>query len=389
MKFEIVELKKENLEAYIDKVVALEEKVLASMNKRGQIGQLFITGKADISEYACSDNNTVLIAISKEDDRDNTDANGNVIATTYITKGQKNFTYNDITKYFKYGKDYNQYVRNKYKTEAEYRKDLISIYMKKLEAFKYAKEKILAQYPQYKGNIIEFLNHELGEENNHFHEKSILRDSINAYMSEYIQEQGKKYPGLEERYEMFYWITSEEIAKEFAREGVEPQDEDARQLEQILRNEREEHEYSQIIQKGPLVIHEKPQFDTEKYYIARPTNTIELDTYITDPETRQDGLARVLCLAGIKKHMEEHFNNKDNQEIFLCSTLHRNNLSSKYVSEFFGLKDSLYVKRRDGRNREVHICKIDRKDYKRISRKYAKENESSLWIRYARDKCIR
>lgn len=377
MKFEIIELTKDNLEIYIDQVVALEEKVLASMEKRGQIGQLFITGKADISEYACSDNNTVLVAISKDEEAG---TNGNVIATTYITKGQKNFTYNDITKYFKYGDEYNQYVKNKYKTEAEYRKDLISIYQKKLEAFKYAKEKILAEYPQYEGNIIKFLNHEIDEENNHFHEKSILRENINEYMSEYIQEQDKKYPGLEERYEMFYWMTSKEIAKEFKREGVEPQDADARLFEQILQNEREEAEYSQIIQKGPLVIHEKPQFDIEKYYVARPANTIELDTYITDPQTRQEGLARMLCVEGIKKRMEEHFNNEKNQEIFLCSTLHRNNLSSKYVSEFFGLTDSLYVKRRDGRNREVHICKIDRKDYKRIFRAYSKENESSLWI---------
>ena len=45
---------------------------------------------------------------------------------------------------------------------------------------------------------------------------------------------------------------------------------------------------------------------------------------------------------------------------FLCSTLHRDNLSSKYVSEFFGLTDSLYVNRRQGRDREVHICRIQR-----------------------------
>ncbi|MNL44826.1 hypothetical protein D3C87_1674260 [compost metagenome] len=47
----------------------------------------------------------------------------------------------------------------------------------------------------------------------------------------------------------------------------------------------------------------------------------------------------------------------------MCSTLHRENLSSKYVSEFFGLKDSIYVKRRQGRDREVHICKIDINEY--------------------------
>ena len=48
--------------------------------------------------------------------------------------------------------------------------------------------------------------------------------------------------------------------------------------------------------------------------------------------------------------MEQFFDDESEQEIFLCSTLHRDNLSSKYVSEFFGLTDSLYVKRRDGRD---------------------------------------
>ena len=39
-------------------------------------------------------------------------------------------------------------------------------------------------------------------------------------------------------------------------------------------------------------------------------------------------------------------------------------MSSKYVSEFFGLKDSLFVKRRQGRDREVHITRIRREDAK-------------------------
>lgn len=379
MKYEIVELTKENLETYIDQVAVLEEKVLENMEKRGQIGQLFITGKEDISEYACSENNMVLIALEQE----TTDKgiNEKVVAASYITKGQKPFTYNDITKYFKYGKEYNEYVKSKYKSETEYRKDLISVYMKKIEAFKYAKEKVLEGYPEYKGDIMKFLEHEMGEENNHFHEKSVLRENINAYMSEYIEEQDKKYPGLEERYEMFYWTTSKEIAQEFKKDGVEPNDADAKAFEKILQNEREEAEYGQILENGPLVIHEKPKFDVKKYFTSRPANTIELDTYITDPHTRKVGLARMLCLDGIKKQMEGHFKNSENSEIFLCSTLHRNNLSSKYVSEFFGLTDSLYVKRRDGRNREVHICKIDRKDYKA----YLEHIEKKMKVLYGYD----
>lgn len=119
------------------------------------------------------------------------------------------------------------------------------------------------------------------------------------------------------------------------------------------------------MQNGGLQIFEEPKFDVEKYYSANTSNSIELDTYLTDPNSRRSGLARILVLAGIEKHMKEHFEKSNDDEIFLCSTLHRDNLSSKYVSEFFGLKDNLYVKRRDGRNRQVHICRVERKDYKK------------------------
>lgn len=73
----------------------------------------------------------------------------------------------------------------------------------------------------------------------------------------------------------------------------------------------------------------------------------------------------MLLINGIEKYMRRFFNNTSKDEIFLCSTLHRDNLSSKYVSEFFGLTDNLFVKRRDGRDREVHICRIKRNEYEK------------------------
>ena len=350
----IVELTKDNEDQYLDQVADLEQKVLKDMEKRGQIGQLFPTGKEDISLYAHSKENTVLVAV---------DENNRVIAATYTTQGQKPFTYNDITKYFKYGEEYNAYVKSKYKSAEDYGKDMLGIYKIKIEAFKYAKQKILAQYPEYNGDILQFLDHEIKEDQNHFHEKSPLRELLNVYMSEYIKNRAQQIPGLEERYEMFYWTTAEDIFREFNREG-KILDSDASELDQLLHKERDDIEYSTILQKGGLQIYEKPQFDVKKYYGANTTNSIELDTYITDPNVRMEGLARILVLAGIEKHMKEHFESSRDDELFLCSTLHRDNFSSKYVSEFFGLKDSLYVKRRDGRNREVHICGVKRQDYK-------------------------
>lgn len=393
MNFKLEELTKDNELQYLEQVANLEQAVMANMEARGQSGQLFPTGREDISAYAHSKENTVLLAV---------DEKGKVVAATYITQGQKPFTYNDITKYFKYGKDYNEYVRSRYKTSSDYLADMLIVYKMKILAFKYAKGKVLEEFPQYEGDISKFLKHEVDEEHNHFHEKSVLRDLMNTYMSEYIDMQEIKYPGIKERYEMFYWITSEEISKEFEAErknrseseaenrnknsdeeecsvsserekstqgknavNVQPKDADARVMEDMIGQEKEEIEYRNILQKGPLVIHEKPQFAMTQYYTAKTSNSIELDTYITDPEDRRSGLARILLLEGITKHMEQFFEDESQQEIFLCSTLHRDNLSSKYVSEFFGLTDSLYVKRRDGRDREVHICRVKREEYKK------------------------
>lgn len=145
MNFKLEELTKDNEAQYLEQVANLEQVVMENMEARGQSGQLFPTGREDISAYAHSKENSVFVAV---------DENGKVIAATYITQGQQPFTYNDITKYFKYGDDYNQYVKNKYKTLQDYRRDMLSIYQLKIQAFKYAKARVLAEFPQYGENII-------------------------------------------------------------------------------------------------------------------------------------------------------------------------------------------------------------------------------------------
>ena len=202
----IKELTKENEKKYLDKVAELEKIVLAAMEKDGKIGQLFITGKEDISEYVHSKQNTVMIAV---------DSNENVQSATYITQGQKAFTYNDITKYFKYGEGYKKYVKSLYANENEYKNDMLEVYKVKLKAYKYAKGKILNEHPEFSNDILSFLEHELKEENNHFHEKSILREDFNKYMSEYIENMQES--SIKEKYEKFYWTNAEDISKEFGK----------------------------------------------------------------------------------------------------------------------------------------------------------------------------
>lgn len=348
MDFKILEITKENEKEYLDPIYDLSELVFQNMEAKGQSGQLFLTDKEDISEYIHSAKSSVFAAV---------DNNNKVIATTYITEEQTPFRYNDLTKYFRYGKQYQEYVKKQYPSQQSYLNSMLLSYEQKTRAFAYAKSKIANDYPQYGGDIIKFLNHELEEEGNHFHEKSMLRELVNKYMLEYIHMQEKKTHGSEQNYERFYWITSKEISGEYEKE-VKPKSEEAREWEQLI-----DGEYEQILSKSRLKIYEQPTFDPSKYFTANTSNSVEIDTYVTDPNDRRAGLARILVFESLKKHMCTYFENKQNTEMFVCSTLHRDNLSSKYVSEFFGLKDSLFVGRRYGRDREVHICRVERKEY--------------------------
>lgn len=338
----VVELTKENEKKYLDQIVDLEQITLEKMKKEGREGQLFATGKEDISEYVHSNENSVIVAINNK---------GIVEAVTYITQGQKPFTYNDITKYFKYGEDYKEHVKSQYESSQIYKKDMLEMYQIKIKAFEFAKRKLLLEHPEKEG-IKEWIDTEIKE--NDFHEKSELRDKINQYMSEYIMENYDE--AIQKKYEQFYWTNADDIFKEFGKEIKTPNLK-IQEYENFLQSE-----YEEILKKGNLKIYEKPEFDIKKYYSANTENAIELDTYITLPKDRNSGLARIIVFEGIKKHMEKHFQNPKNSEIFLCSTLHRDNLPSKYVSEFFGLKDSLYVNRRKGRDREVHISRISREE---------------------------
>ena len=58
--------------------------------------------------------------------------------------------------------------------------------------------------------------------------------------------------------------------------------------------------------------------------------------------------------------------------------IHRANLSSKYVSEFFGLTDNVFVKKRNDRDIEVHMCRITREEKDR----YLEKMENKFAVLY-------
>lgn len=365
----IIEVNVNNENKYLNQIANLEVQVLQNMEANGQIGQLFITGADDISEYIHSKENTVLVSV---------DGNDRVDVATYITQGQNMFTYNDITKYFKVSDEYESYVKSKYASEADYKKSALDAYKLKLKAYDYARNKVLQEFPEY-SSINEFLKDELNSKSK-FDEKSPLREKINSYMFEYVknaQNDGEK--DAVHKYEDFYWMTfskMKDLIYGKDSQGKNGQNAITKELEENLNLEAE---YEKLRKESSLIIYnEKKNFEPNKYFSANPQNSIEIDTYITDPNKRSCGKARALVYEGIKKHINNFFSNQENDEIFLCSTLHRDNVSSKYVSEFFDLKDSIFVNRRFGRDREVHITRVKRDE----AQEYLKHMAEKLAVLY-------
>lgn len=352
--YEVIELTKENESKYLAGVVELEENVLEKMEKAGKVGQLFITGAEGIHEYVESPSNHVMIAVS--------DTKGkNVISAAYITKGQVDYTYNDITKYFKCDEKYQEYVKSKYSDES-YKRAIREVYTEKICAFRYSRDIILNQkgirnlsdFSEEKKNLklLELIEKERNNPQNRFHEKSEIREHLNQYMSLYM----KKIKHDSRRYQDFYWVDYDFLRQELGQN-------DRSLNESTSKYDTTIETYDKILNYQKYKIHDISHCnDMSKYYTANTSNTIELDTYITHPDNREKGIARVLVLEGLKKALKEVAKKSDNSNVFLVSTLHEDNLSSKYVSEFFGLKDYVFVNRRNGRDRQVHIFGMKRKE---------------------------
>ena len=128
--FEINE--KYNIDAqtqFAKEIEGLENYVSKKLYEIGEGEQFFTTGYDDIYDYIKDKDITVMVCQNEKK---------KIIAASYITQGQGLYTYNDLSKYYKFNKEYIEYVKQKYEP-----KELYSIeyetYMKKVEGYKYAK----------------------------------------------------------------------------------------------------------------------------------------------------------------------------------------------------------------------------------------------------------
>lgn len=356
--FEINEKHTPNIQRkYAKEIESLEKYVSDKLQEQGKGHIFFTTGYDDIYSYIKDRDVTVMEC---QDDY------YKIISAAYITQGQGLYTYNDLSKYFKFNKEYVDYAKTKYDP-----KELCSIeyetFMKKIEGYKYAKALIEKEL-----NITDLVSYFQNEKKKGtFDEHDRVREKVNRYIYDYFRD-NKDRIGFTEL-DRFYLLKFSDL-----------QNCEDNEIRTKCENETEENkklyeEYGQLIDLFDLndsILPDENNFEYLKrenfktYFDANPFNTIELDTYMVHPDNRKKGLAKIVTFEGLKIQIKKLLAKRPSlKEIFISATIHQDNEPSKRVTTSFGKFDTLYIKRRTGINREVYFCRIDKKNLQEFIRK--------------------
>lgn len=326
----IVEVTESNWEHYRMQMLNLETKVKNDMIRQG-IGDLFFTTGEEIKDYAVDPRHHVYVMV---------DENDKVVAQTYLIGAGSHIQgdYADLPKYFTMGEDFLQYVRvKKYNNDdASFKLMAHNVYKVKLYAFKYALEQIYGSQ-----NFSKFLDDLEAERSSatHFDERTPLRRQINKYMSEKMNQLK-----MEELYRQFQTVDSN-----FANYDGDPEVANA---------------YDSFLEASRVTVYGKQMENPAEYFEAGVYNTIEVDTYITDPESRRKGSAKILSTIALNKTITEFFEKNNSDVLYLSITLHKDNYLSENVASFFGFKDYIDLERRSNIERKAYMKRVDRATYK-------------------------
>ena len=364
--FEVNEKNNEEVrKKYAKEIKELDQYISEKIQEQGRKEIFFSTGYNTILNFIKNKDATVMIC---------QDNNKKVISSCYIVQREELYRYNDLTKFFKFNKDYIEYSKLKYDT-----KELYSIeyetYMKKIEGYKYAKELIAKEL-----NVTDLVGYcKIEKDKGDFDEQNKVRVSVNRYIADYFKDNNKDRIGLIEL-DRFYLLKFSDL-----------QNCEDDEIKAKCNNETEENkilykEYDELVDLLNLcdsLLPDEKDFkylkpeNYKKYFGANIFNTIELDTYIVHPDYRSKGLGKIIIFEGLKIQIKKLLEKRPNlEEIFVCSTIHQDNYPSKKVTHSLGEFDVIYIKRKYGINREVHFCKIERKNLD----EFIKNNEKRINI---------
>ena len=348
---------------YAKEIEGLENCVSDKLKEQGKGHIFFTTGYDDIYSYIKDKDVTIMEC---QDDY------YKIISSAYITQGQGLNTYNDLTKYFKFNKEYVDYAKSKYDP-----KELCSIeyetFIKKIKGYKYAKALIEKEL-----NITDLVSYFQNEKKKGtFDEHDRVREKVNRYIYDYFRDNNKDRIGFTEL-DRFYLIKFSDL------QNCEDNEIRTKCANETEENKKLYEEYGQLIDLFDLndsILPDEHNFTYLKrenfktYFDANPFNTIELDTYMVHPDNRKKGLAKIVTFEGLKIQIKKLMTKRPSlKEIFISATIHQENEPSKRVTTSFGKFDTLYIKRRTGINREVYFCRIDTKNLQ----DYIRKNEEKI-----------
>ena len=270
----------------------LEDYISGKLHEEGKGYIFFTTGYDDICDYIKDKDVTIMVC---QDEKEK------IIASSYITQGQGLYTYNDLSKYFKFNKEFIEYGKSKYDP-----KELCSIeyetYMKKIEGYKYAKKKIAKEL-----GLTDLVGHCKAEkEKERFDEKNKVREKVNRYIYDYFRDNTNDRIGFNEL-DRFYLLKFSDL------QNCEDNEIKAKCEEATEENKKLYEEYDELLDlfdlKSAILPDEENNgyMNAENYKIyfdANPFNTIELDTYIVHPDHRGKGLAKIVSFEGLKNQIK-------------------------------------------------------------------------------------
>ena len=284
----IIELTKDNYPKYLQQMADLEEKITKKMKSDG-IGDFYDkTGYDNALNYIMSGDGVVLVSLD-----DQNDVNGAVIVLN-----------RPIAHINQRGQAFDKWIKEQYGSENKYKKALLDAYDLKLKAYRSAKTRLMYEDP----NAQRFFAH-IEEESDTAEGKELVK-RVNSMMMEYAINNGKI-----DVYERFFWLTADDIAKEFDRNPKKSKN--MKECE-LITDCLEGIDEAVSIENG----------------IPDSRNTFIIDTCFTDNNSRNQGLSRILMFEGIKRQIERFFTNSDEDEMVLMSYAHGDSLSARHALNF-------------------------------------------------------
>ena len=341
MDVKIIRLNKDNYKDYPTQMYQLGEQIKEENILNNKTGQFFGTNEDAIKRYIELNTSEVFVAVNSNDE---------VVGYAFTNLNVPQNTNSDYTKYFHTTIDYKNNLANNFSDIKDYNRYVTKEYLRKIIIFD-EKAREITEDPERNKNgfdIAEFIENQV--ENNTFYENNFLRRVINIEMSKEYAKMDKT-TAFAEIY--FYGINDvdRKLLEELYQETgyIVP-------LDTLISN------YELFLKYQEPNFIEQPNFDLEPFFGVESKNSLEINTYAVRSDYRSAGLAKAMLYETLKAMFAIYFENPENNEIYLVSTIHNSNTNSQEVLGAFGIDKYLYVERMKDQNRRVYIHKINKED---------------------------